>query len=61
MPLVDLVWLASIFALTTDKPISEFLTLEAKEGMQMFAAVIGAAIWIPYVLRSRRVANTFTR
>ena len=50
MPLVDLVWLASIFALATDKPISEFLTLEAKEGMQMFAAVIGAAIWIPYVL-----------
>jgi len=28
---------------------------------QMFAAVIGAAIWIPYVLRSRRVANTFTQ
>jgi hypothetical protein len=61
MPLVDLVWLASIFALATDKPISEFLTLEAKEGIQMFAAVMGAAIWIPYVLRSRRVANTFTQ
>ena len=60
MPLVDLVWLASIFSLATDKPISEFLTLEAKEGVQMVAAVIGAAIWIPYVLRSRRVANTFT-
>ena len=61
MPLVDLVWLASIFAFATDKPISEFLTLEAKEGAQMFATVIGAAIWIPYILRSRRVANTFTR
>ena len=61
MPLVDLVWLALIFAAATNQPISEFLTLEAKEGMQMFAAVIGAAIWIPYVLRSRRVANTFTR
>jgi hypothetical protein len=61
MPLVNLVWLASIFALATDKPISEFLTLDAKEGVQMFAAVIGAAIWIPYVLRSRRVANTFTQ
>jgi hypothetical protein len=45
----------------TNKPISEFLTLEANEGMQMFAAVIGAAIWIPYILRSRRVANTFTQ
>ena len=31
MPLLNLVWLASIFALATDKPISEFLTLEAKE------------------------------
>jgi len=61
MPLVDLVWLALIFALATNKPISEFLTLEAKEGAQMFVAVIGAAIWIPYVLRSRRVANTFTQ
>jgi len=61
MPLVDLVWLASIFSLATDKPISEFLTLDAKEGMKMFAAVISAAIWIPYVLRSRRVANTFTQ
>jgi hypothetical protein len=61
MPLVDLVWLASIFALATDKPISEFLTLDAKEGVQMFAAVVGAAIWIPYILRSRRVANTFTQ
>lgn len=61
MPLVNLVWLASVFALATDKPFSEFLTLDAKERVQMFAAVIGAAIWIPYVLRSRRVANTFTR
>lgn len=61
MSLVDLVWLALNFALATDKPISEFLTLEARDGMQMLAAVIGAVIWIPYTLRSRRVANTFTR
>ena len=61
MPLVNLVWLASIFALATNKPISDFLTLEATDGRQMVAAVIGAAIWIPYVLRSRRVENTFTR
>ena len=60
MPLVDLVWLASMFAFATNKPISEFLTLEAKEGARMLAAVVGAAIWIPYILRSRRVANTFT-
>jgi hypothetical protein len=61
MPLVDRVWIALIFAPATNKPISEFLTFEAKEGAQMFVAVIGAAIWIPYILRSRRVANTFTQ
>ena len=61
LPFVDLVWLASNFALATDKPISEFLTIEAAERLQIFGVVFSAAIWIPYVLRSRRVANTFTR
>jgi hypothetical protein len=61
MPLVDRAWIALIFAPITNKPISEYLTFEAREGAQMFAAVIGAAIWISYILRSRRVANTFTR
>lgn len=61
MPLVDLVWIAWSFALATGRPISEFLTIEPREGMQMMAAVASALIWIPYTLRSRRVANTFTR
>ena len=60
VPFVDLVWLALNFALATDKPVSEFLTIEVAERLQMFAVVISAAIWIPYILRSRRVANTFT-
>jgi hypothetical protein len=59
MPLVDLLWIASIIALTLQKPVSEFMTLEAKEGGQILAGVIGAAIWIPYILKSRRVRNTF--
>jgi Protein of unknown function (DUF2569)/GYF domain 2 len=61
LPIVDLLWLASIFSVSLNRPISEFLTIEPREGGQMIAGAIGAAIWIPYVLRSKRVANTFTK
>jgi len=60
MPLLDLLWVASMIALAMNSPISEYLKIEPKEGGQMIAGAIGAAIWIPYILRSRRVANTFT-
>jgi hypothetical protein len=60
MPIVDLLWVAFMISLASGRPFTEFLTLEAKEGGQIIAAVIGALIWIPYILRSRRVANTFT-
>jgi hypothetical protein len=59
MPLLDLVWVGSMIALAMDRPISEYLKIEPKEGGQMIVGAIGAAIWIPYILRSRRVANTF--
>jgi hypothetical protein len=61
MPIVDLLWVAFMISLASGRPFTEFLTLEAKEGAQIIAAVIGALIWIPYILRSRRVANTFTK
>jgi hypothetical protein len=32
-----------------------------KEGGQKIAGVIGALIWIVYIVLSRRVANTFTQ
>jgi hypothetical protein len=60
-PLADLLWVAFTISLATARPISDFLTLEPKEGGQIIAGVIGAIIWIPYILRSRRVANTFTQ
>jgi hypothetical protein len=59
-PVIDLLWVASIISLANGKPFAEFLTLDAKEGGQIIAGMIGAAIWIPYILRSKRVANTFT-
>jgi hypothetical protein len=61
MPLADLLWVAFTISRATSRPISDFLTIEPAEGSQMVAGVIGALIWIPYVRRSRRVANTFTR
>ena len=60
LPLVDPFWVASMIGLATGQPISNYLTLDAKDGGQIIAGMIGAAIWIPYMLRSRRVANTFT-
>ena len=60
LPLLDLFWVASMIALTMNEPVSKYLTLEAKEGAQMMAGVIGAAIWRSYILKSRRVRNTFT-
>lgn len=60
MPLLDLLWVASMIAFALNSPISEHLKIEPKEGGQMIAGAIGAAIWIPYILRSRTVANTFT-
>ena len=45
----------------TGKPLIDFMALDAKEGGTLIAAVIGAALWIPYVLRSRRVRNTFVK
>jgi hypothetical protein len=61
LPIMDLIWVASIFSVSLNRPISEFLTIEPKDGGQVIAGAIGAAIWIAYVLRSRRVANTFTK
>jgi hypothetical protein len=54
-PFVD-VFLASLSS--TSGPV--FVSGLEKDAGQLGATITGALIWIPYVLRSRRVANTFT-
>jgi hypothetical protein len=39
----------------------ELLSIDPKDGGQLIAALIGAVVWIPYIRKSRRVANTFTQ
>ncbi|MGY0570987.1 DUF2569 domain-containing protein [Bradyrhizobium sp. RDM12] len=61
LPIVDLFWIAGIFSISLNRPMSEFMKLEPQVVGQIFSGVVGAAIWISYVLRSRRVANTFIK
>ncbi|WP_225145219.1 DUF2569 family protein [Bradyrhizobium sp. BRP20] len=60
IPLIDLVWVASIFSIGLNRPFGDFFTIEPLQVARMVVGAISAAIWITYVLRSRRVANTFT-
>jgi len=61
MPFVDLVWVALTLSLYTGRPFSEFAKLDPETVGQSIAAMIGAAVWITYIIKSRRVANTFTK
>jgi len=61
LPLVDLLCVASFFSAALNRPFSDFFVIGAEQiGGTIFTA-ISATIWITYVLRSRRVANTFTK
>ena len=61
MPIVALLWAAFTIALATGRPFVDFLSIDPKDGGQLIAALIGAVVWIPYIRKSRRVANTFTQ
>lgn len=60
-PIVALLWVALTIALATGRPFADYLSFDPKDGGQLVATMIGAAIWIPYIRKSRRVANTFTQ
>jgi hypothetical protein len=61
LPLVDLLCVASFFSAALNRPFGDFFIIESRQIGQIIVGAISAVIWITYVLRSRRVANTFTK
>jgi len=60
-PFIANLWAGLTLGLATGKPMTEFMSMDIKEVGQLIASMIGAAIWIPYILRSQRVRNTFVK
>ncbi|WP_245444623.1 DUF2569 family protein [Bradyrhizobium sp. Y36] len=61
MPLVDLLLVASFSSAALNRPFSDFFIIEPQQIGQTIVGAISAAVWITYLLRSRRVAQTFTK
>lgn len=61
LPIAASLWAAFTIALATGRPFVDLLSIDPKDGGQLIAALIGAVVWIPYIRKSRRVANTFTQ
>ncbi|MCJ9701463.1 MULTISPECIES: DUF2569 family protein [unclassified Bradyrhizobium] len=61
MPYVDLLCVASFFSAALDRPFGDFFVIEARQVGQTIVGAVSATVWITYVLRSRRVATTFTK
>lgn len=59
LPFVDLAWCAIAIGAYTGRNALEFATVSPDQVRQSIAMTIGAVIWIAYILRSKRVANTF--
>jgi Protein of unknown function (DUF2569) len=61
LPVIMIVWVGTTLSLYTGRSFTEFAILDPKEIAQWIGAVISAAIWIAYIKKSRRVANTFIK
>jgi hypothetical protein len=59
VPALSVVWSALTLSAQLGGSVGEFLMLEPQEIAQFVWAVVGALIWIPYTLKSKRVRNTF--
>jgi hypothetical protein len=61
LPFIDSIWAAFSIAAYTNRDFTEFMTVDPKNiGQSVGAAVVGG-IWVIYVVRSKRVANTFVK
>jgi hypothetical protein len=61
LPLIDAVWVAFTLSAYSAGSFADNFTIEPREGAQVVAAILFGSIWTAYVLRSRRVANTFDK
>ena len=61
LPLIDAGWVAVTASAYSGESLSEYLTMDPKDIGQVIGAVIIGPIWIAYILRSRRVKNTFVK
>ncbi|WP_315833033.1 DUF2569 family protein [Bradyrhizobium prioriisuperbiae] len=61
VPLAAALWVVVTLSAATGQSMSEVAKFDSKEVGRLVATAVAALIWIPYILKSRRVANTFTR
>jgi hypothetical protein len=61
LPLIEMVWLKVVLFIFFGESLFEYLMMDAKDIGQVVGAVIFGPIWIAYILRSRRVSNTFVK
>src|SRR5262249_14111274 len=61
LPLIDMVWAAVTVSVVSGTDVVDLLSLDPQDIGQIVATVIIGPIWIAYILRSRRVANTFVK
>lgn len=62
LPLLDVAWGSTIFSVLSGQPVSVFIDAMAAQAVGGFVStMIGVVVWMLYLTRSRRVANTFVR
>jgi hypothetical protein len=60
LPIFALLWVGFTLSFATGTPFGDLINaVDHKDFAQIGTGIVGAMIWIPYMLRSRRVANTF--
>jgi hypothetical protein len=61
IPLIGSLWVGITLGMYTGRPMTEFITFDAKDAAQISVGMISALIWMPYIYRSKRAAATFIK